>query len=55
MGDRMFLIKSDKSADISANYVERMSPESLPWKTSLYYLTGRQDIGRPRRRWAHYF
>jgi hypothetical protein len=49
MAGSMFLIKSDKSVDISVNHVERMSSESLPWQAILHYA-----IGRPRRRRALY-
>jgi hypothetical protein len=42
----MFSVKCDKSVDISANHVERSSPESLPWQTNfLPYWTSKKKMG----------
>jgi hypothetical protein len=34
---------------------ESMSPERLQWKVYFYCHTRKQDIGRPRRKWAQQF
>jgi hypothetical protein len=50
----MLLIESDKSADTSANRVEKMPLERLPWQANFYRPAGRRGNESPRRKCEHF-